>query len=328
VDDAQASLRAALTVELVACQFALESALADLSNAEPAVRDQLRSQLSLIAGLRQQVGAAQGSNLSILRAEVTALASSAAAAAQEARTSAAASTSASGSIATLAHAAHEQVNTVMAGMKDFDGFLHFGPGDTEADYRKREAERRATIAAEQAKGTPQGDLNASGAAVGQMVDAKAHGAGDSPEFQQRWDTLVATTEALRAEIIRQGGSTKEFDERLREDLRRTLKSKGLTDADIDAQFAAHPGNPLEAAKAYVAEGDVATIDRSVQRVGNSITQQPAQADAQPTTELANTDVMAKFRSTGIVLADAAPTGDFTHGVTTQRSNAASRIIPG
>lgn len=49
--------------EIVAAQFALESALADVANANPSVRDALRGHLSQIATLRQQIGTAQGSAL-------------------------------------------------------------------------------------------------------------------------------------------------------------------------------------------------------------------------------------------------------------------------
>ena len=239
--------------ELVAGQFALESALADVANAEPAIRDQLRSQLSQIAGLRQQIGTAPGSALSLLRGEVTALASNAAGAAQEARTGSTACAPGANSIATLANAARQQTMAVMAGMKDFDRDLKFGPVDTEADYRAREAERQAYIAAEHAKGTPQGDLNAARGAVGQMADVAAHGAANNPVFEQRWDALVDSTAKLRTQIIRDGGDVAEFDTRLRNDLRAIMKSKGVPEAQIDALLTAHPDDPLEAVKAFVAD---------------------------------------------------------------------------
>ncbi|MEI9927610.1 MAG: hypothetical protein WDN44_07765 [Sphingomonas sp.] len=72
-----------------------------------------------------------------------------------------------------------------------------------------------------------------------MADAKAHGA-SGPEFDKRWSDLVTATDHLREQVRASGGSTKEFDDHLREDLRRILKSKGLSDTQIDAQFAAHP----------------------------------------------------------------------------------------
>ena len=309
LDDAQASLRAELLDQLLASQSAIEAALADFAGADPTVREQLRAQLSTISGLRQQIGTASIATLNSLQTQVMALAGIASAAANEAQASAQTGSSSPMGMALYASNVRQEVNAVMAGMKDFDRYLQFDPGDTEADYRQREAERRAYIAAQQAKHTPEGDLNASGAAIGQMADAKAHGAGDSPEFQQRWDKLVTSTEVLRAEIVRNGGSTKEFDERLRNEMRRVLKSKGLSDAQIDAQFAAHPDNPLEAAKAYVSERDLETIVRSTPAVETA----PQPAKPVPLVTSAE-DAMAKFRAAGIVTAEHSPGDQFAHGI--------------
>ncbi len=215
-------------------------------------------------------------------------------------------------------------------MKDFDPYLQFGPGDMEADYRKREAERRAYIAAEQAKGTPQGDLNASGAAVGQMADAAAHGAANSPEFQSRWDALVDSTAKLRAQMVREGHDVSEFDNRLREDLRHIMKAKGVPDAKIDALFAANPNNPLEAAKAFVAEqkgtigekeiGEIArkAADyKDTAEVSRAPAPLPAAADAMVV------DAMAKFKASGVTLAEdgqSQPTSGLTASVAMDRSS--------
>lgn len=185
--------------QLVAGQFALEAALAELAGADPAIRDRLRNQIGTLAGLQQQVGTATGGALSSLRAEVANLTENATAAARDARTSAASNMS-SASIATLAQAAREQVNNVMAGMKDFDPYLHFGSKEEEEEYRRREAERRAYIEAEQAKGTPQGDLNAANAAIAQMNDAKTHGADRSPAFADRYAALEQARDRLQSAI--------------------------------------------------------------------------------------------------------------------------------
>lgn len=197
--DPQASLRAELLGHLIASQFAIEAAMVDLAGADPTVRDQLRSQLSLIAGLQQQIGTAQGSVLSALRAEVTALAGNATAAVQEARTAASAASSTS-NIATLARTAREQVIGIMAGMKDFEPYLKFSSPEDEVEYRKREAERRALIEAEQAKGTPKGDLHAADVAIDQMADAKLHGAGNSPQFAGRLAALTTARDNLNEAI--------------------------------------------------------------------------------------------------------------------------------
>ena len=315
-DDAQVGVRAQLLDQLAASQSAIASVLADVGNADPTLREQLRGQLSTISGLLQQVSTASRMTLGTLHAQVAAVVSSAANAAQEAQASAQLGSASQASLASLANAAREQTNATMAGMKDFDRYLQFGPGDGEAEYRQREAERRAYIAANLAKGTPQCDLNAGGGALGQMADAAARGAASSPEFQQRWDALASRVDALRAETIRKGDSTKEFDDRLREDLRRILKSKGLSDAQIDARLAAHADNPLEAAKAFVnGEGDLATLGLSVDRVAEKAIDRPTvKTTDNPTPMPGLEDVMAEFRATGTTVADHSPDVSFEHGV--------------
>ena len=322
-----------MLVELVASQFVLESALADVANADPAVRDQLRSQLSNIAGLRQQIGTASGNALGMLRGEVTALASNAGAAAQEARTSAASNRSGASSIATLANAARQQTATVMAGMKDFDADLKFADARDEAEYRQRETQRQAYIAAEQAKGTPQGDLNAAGGAVGQMADAAAHGATANPEFQKRWDALTASTEALRAQLVRDGKDVSQFDAHLREDLRAIMRVKGVPDAKIDALLAAHRDNPLDAVKAFVAdqkgvisEKEIGDLARKAADYKDSAEEQRAAATSLgPASPIV--DAMAKLKASGVVIASDMPEQP-AHGVAAQAAavSAPSRSV--
>ena len=300
----------------------IETALADFADADPTVREQLRSQLSSIAGLRQQVGTASIAMLGKLQGQVSAIVNVAASAAHEAQASAQAGSASPMGMAQFASAARAETNAVMAGMKDFDPHLRFTDARDEEAYRQREAERRAIIAAEQAKGTPEGDLNASGAAVGQMADAAAHGADKSPEFQARWDALTASTAKLRAQLIRDGRDVSKFDTDLRNDLRRIMKAKGLTDAQIDAQFAAHPGNPLEAAKAFVADQNGVIGDKEI----NDLSRKAAtyRDDAQekavvtPSSEPASpmVDAMAKFKAAGIMLADTASEQP-AHGVATR-----------
>jgi hypothetical protein len=319
-DDPQASLRAELLGQIVGAQAVLEAALADLAGADPTVRDRLRSQISQIAGLRQQVGMSQGAALSALRAEVATVADSATAAAQDARTSAAADSSSTSTIGTLARTARDQTNSVMAGMKDFDRDLKFSTPEDKAAYREREAERQSYIAAQQAKHTPEGDLNASGAAVGQMADAKAHGA-SGPEFDKRWDALVATTERLREAVQQSGGSTKEFDDHLRTDLRQIMKSKGLTDAQIDAQFAANP-DPLAAAKAYVKnDDDTQKIMNAAQSAGVPAAPRGSIAAASPVQDTSMADAIAKLQQAGASAAiDPATEQGFAHGVSQRLPN--------
>ncbi len=247
------------------------------------------------------------------------------AAAQQARTVAAAQPD-NAELIERAKEARAKVDEVMHGMKDFDPYLRFANEHDEAEYRRREEERRAYIDAQHGKGTPEGDLNASGAAVGQMADAAAHGASDSPAFRQRWDELVASTEKLREAARANGVSTEEFDRRLREDLRRILKSKGLSDAQIDAQFAAHP-DPLDAAKAYVGGEDVDAIAVKVAK-NERVATENIVVSAPPPPSSSIADAMATLRAAGVVSTEQHTDQGPEHGVTTQVAQVAtpSRVV--
>lgn len=236
------------------------------------------------------------------------------------------------SSATAAHAAEQlaaasdeartTARSVMAGMHDFDGQLCFASSDDRDAYRDREAERRAYIA--QQPDTPSGNLNASGAALGQMADAHAHGA-SGPDFNKRWDGLVATTEKLREVIRQSGGSTQEFDEHLSADLRRIMKAKGLSDAEIDARFAANP-EPLEAAKTFVSSsGDLKAVDRSVQWEAKQTTASIDLPAVKAAPFIAVND-LAELRAAGIVVADHPADAPPEHGLAiTATGQAAGRI---
>ncbi len=316
-DDPKASLRDDLLVHIAAAQFELETAIADLiRDAAPAsALAESRSQLGALNALRSRMANASPAALSEMRGEIASVIATSQSTAQQARVAAAAQIDAA-ELIDRAKEAKAKAEEIMRGMKDFDSQLRFGPNDTEADYRRREAERQAYIDAENAKGTPEGNLNAAGAAVGQMADAKAHGAG-GPEFEKRWAELVASTEKLREAAQANGISTEEFDRRLREDLRRILKSKGLSDAQIDAQFAAHP-DPLEATKAYVAVDNIDTVKMSTRYSTASARPdsiETAELPEQPIPPLA--DAMATLRAAGVVSSRQEATTPPAHGVTAQ-----------
>jgi hypothetical protein len=192
-DDAQARLRAELLGQLVAGQFALEAALSELAGADPAIRDRLRSQIGLLAGLQQQVGTATGGALSALRAEVANLADSATAAARDARTSAADSLAANSPAAaarqTILDLSHDYYDR-----KVLDPYLKFQSEEDEKAYRKRELENQEAIRRELAKGTPEGDHNAALIFNRQLNDARDHGADASPDFA---DIMRRSQEAVR-----------------------------------------------------------------------------------------------------------------------------------
>ncbi|WCT74279.1 hypothetical protein PQ455_03355 [Sphingomonas naphthae] len=307
--------------QLDAVKSDLEAALDELTRGAAGTGD-VKAQLQGLTQLQRQIGGADATALTALKRDVAAAVALGQNAVQEARVTAnLARTSDGERVADLAADSRAQVSSLMRDMHQFDEELEFASEQERAAYRQREAERRAYIAAEQAKGTPEGDLNAAGGAVGQMADAAAHGA-SSPEFQKRWDALADSTQKLRAAIIRDGGDVSKFDDRLRDDLRRILKSKGLTDAQIDAKLAEHPDNPLEAVKAYVASTEVTALERSAQRATTVayIATPPARIVSP---EFSGLDELAEFRAAGITLSDHNAAEPFAHGVTAREVAVAS-----
>jgi hypothetical protein len=314
--DLHASVRTELLAQIVVAQATLASAIAELSQAggNPGPLAESRSNMALLGELGLQLGTANSCALTSLRSEVAAAVATASSTAQQARTAATSAASAvSTDIAQLANASREQVNNVMRCMKDFDPYLQFDSKAEEEAYRKREEERNQYIANQQAKNTPEGNLNAAGAAVGQMADAKAHGAGDSPEFEGRWKSLVETTESLRNTMRAQGHSTEEFDKHLRDDLRSIMKSKGLTDAQIDERFAKNP-DPLEAAKAYVGnDDDLQKISRAT-NAANSETGAVGLVAAQKDTHSSMSSAIAALQAAGVTTSPQPVSGSVEHGV--------------
>ena len=276
----------------------------------------------------RQVGVAGSATLAGLRGDIAALVAHSGAIAQQARTASGSSQSADA--IELAAATRDQVNAVMRGMKDFDPYLQFDNAEAEADYRRREAERRAYIEAQQAKGTPEGDLNAAGAAMGQMADAGAHGAANSPEFDKRWNALADSTQRLRDQLVREGKDVSEFDNRLRDDLRQIMRAKGKSDAEIDTLLAAHTDNPMDAMRAFVAEQKGNVTERDLDVLDSKVQHHKMDADAVRTEAireqsapppsssglLAETlsDVGAEWKALGVGAADIDPAAAPSHGV--------------
>ena len=311
--DPQASLRAELLGQVVGAQFELERALAEMP---VAARAEGTQQLASLKALQRQIGSANPAMLHALRTDIATAVAIARAATQQGQ-SAATTTEGTVMLAEAASASREQVAAAMENMHRYDSFLQFGPGDSEADYRQREAERRRYVDAEQAKHTPTGDLNAAGGAMGQMVDAKAHGAGNSPEFKAQWDALAETTEKLRAQLVREGKDVSQFDQRLRDDLRTIMRTKGVADKDIDALFAAHGDSPLEGAKAIVNDGsDFQRLNVAIGKNGAESMDAPITTSVRstPTMALDVNDVMAEFRTTGTITAELRPESTYAHGL--------------
>ncbi len=198
-------------------------------------------------------------------------------------------------LAAASAASRQQVQSVVRDLHRFDPYLSFDSPEEEAAYRHRQTGRLGFIEQQLARGTPEGDLNANAAALGQLVDAEAHGAGDAPGFSSTVDSATASYVRLRADIRRTGGSTREADEILARDVRQALGQRGRTDQEIDALFAAHSGDPVAVAEA--------TRDRPAASVPAPVAG-PAEAvpPAPPNNELA--DAMAALRAAGVTPAPA------------------------
>lgn len=87
--------------------------------------------------------------------------------------------------------------------KIFDPYLRFASADEEAAYRAREADRRRGIETALTDDTPRGNLSALRLANDQMLDASAHGASASPQFEPLRQTLLAREAELQAQVERQ-----------------------------------------------------------------------------------------------------------------------------
>lgn len=197
----------------------------------------------------------------------------------------------------------------------FDPYLHFKSAQDEAEYRRREAETKKYIQEQLAKHTPVGDLNASGGMIGQMLDAHSHGAGASPDFMPRFNSLVEKAERQRNAVKAAGQSTDEFDQRLNASIRRFLKDeKGLPDAEINKALTG-TGNPLDRVRSLFKD----------ERHGENL-ERPASAQQSASAAPANAGeksainvdaIAAKLKAAGVKVAEATGTAP-AHGVVAQK----------
>jgi hypothetical protein len=302
-----------LLAGILAAQSDLAAALAQLSSTgDNALRAQVAAQLQTLAGLERAVTSGNPAMLASVRREVASAIAAGANISQQVRDDA--QRTAAAELAAVSAVSRQQVQSLMRDMHRFDPFLRFASPEDEEAYRRREAERRAYIEEQHRRGTPEGDLNASAGAIGQMVDARAHGAGDSPEFQQRWNELVGTTQRLREQVQRSGGSTREFDQRLRAELRQTLRARGASAAEIEARLAAHPDNPLEAVRDYMRDAaDIRQVEQSASLASRQVSQ--IVAAEEPTEDRTLSDAIARLRAAGATAAANHPDAErFAHGV--------------
>lgn len=150
---------------------------------------------------------------------------------------------------------------------DADVARHTHGADLEA-FKRREAADEKYIREQLSRGTPEGDLNASGRMQGYMLDANAHGAGDNPDFRPKWDELEEKTNKLRSSMRAAGKSTDEYDRQIRGDVIAFLKAKGLSEGEIKDALAKN-GKPLDAVKPYLGSDDETRHLVNTIGIGNS-----------------------------------------------------------
>jgi hypothetical protein len=132
---------------------------------------------------------------------------------------------------------------------DADVARHTRGAELEA-FKKREAESERYIKEQLGRGTPEGDLNASGRMQGYMLDANARGAGDNADFREKWDELSAKTDRLHESMHAAGRSTEEYDEQINQDVIAFLKAKGLSEEQT-REALGKSKNPLDAVESYL-----------------------------------------------------------------------------
>lgn len=308
---AEETWRTELRLQLDAAQAEIDLAIDELrrSGADSGALAEATAQSQRLVQLQRLVSDATTNRASDLKAAVGAVVATATVIATRSHEVAASAKSGdAASLAQATEAARREVEALSRDMyerKIFDPYLRFTSSEDEAEYRRREAENRRYIDAELAKGTPEGALNASGGMQDQMLDAAANGADQSPEFKERWKALRRTAREQREALRAEGKSTEEYDRRVEDSVRRFLRSKGLTEAEIDEKIKAAGDDPLAAAEPYLeGEKDARALDKEVDQA-NARSRDPsptAEYDDAPV-EAARSggseDVFAQFQNTGV-----------------------------
>jgi hypothetical protein len=211
----------------------------------------------------------------------------------------------------------------------FDPYLHFSSAEDEEAFRRREAEAQKYVAAQLARHTPEGDLNAGGGVLGYMLDAHTHGAGGSPEFMGRWETMVAKAQSQRAAMHAAGQSTEEFDRRLVAKAHDFLKAQRLSEAEINARLAAVDG-PLDAVKPFLkheAEGQHTEHGIRAASEPQPLTGVEASSAALPQGASLSIDMVgmdAKLKAAGLQVPSPAEAATEGHGLAAVQPVAAAR----
>lgn len=204
----EASLRAELLAQISGAQATLEAQLDSLRHAASMGGDAsalvlAEGQLTRLTGLGRRIEHSPNASLVSIRAEVAAFVAATMATAQQVRSAAA-----TGHTAEMAlHEAQAEARRVTGNFvhdfyerKIFDKYLDFASPEDERAYREREEAYRRAIEEERAKGTPEGQLRALELQRAQLLDAGAHGAADSPQYQSMLDENQAARDALASAV--------------------------------------------------------------------------------------------------------------------------------
>lgn len=245
--------------------------------ADPGLIAECSTQLGFLFDLQKNIATATPAMMASMRAEIAASMEAVASIAQQARAAASDAALGAAQLAATTAATLKIVTDLTGDLYErhiFDPYLKFASKEDEAEYHQREAENQRYIREQLEKNTPEGTLNAAGATTDQMLDANAHGAGDSPDFAPRWNRLVETTNKQREALRQEGHSTEEFDRNINASVRRFLKAKGLSDAQIDATLA-ESDNPLDAVKPYMnTQADAQMLEQKINRATRMEPSQP------------------------------------------------------
>lgn len=310
----EGALRAELTARLAVAHADLERQVIEFSRAAGGAGGEGRAseQLAMLASLQRHIIAATPAALAALQTSVR----TQVAITQSITASLRADTPSREAIRTAQFAAInadtrgtvESLSADLYEQRIFDPYLKFDSPEDEAGYRQREADTRRYAAEQLAKNTPEGTLNAGGALAGQMLDAEAHGAGESPDFAPRWNELREQLREQRLMVEAEGLSTEEYDRNLQASVRRFLKAKGVPEAEIEAKLKAAT-DPLDAAQPYLATAkDTETLTAELTADAPPTTASAVKASdtrVSPSVESPNLGaIAASLSSSGVTLADA------------------------
>ncbi|MEK7342762.1 MAG: hypothetical protein AABZ73_02955 [Pseudomonadota bacterium] len=319
-------MRAELLGQIVGARFALEAALTELARSGGNVAG-VQNQAQALAQLQRNIGSASLADLAAMRGEIAAAVTQTHAVIEQGRAAQGPDATDDAALASLSSRAQVQATSFMRDLHQYDGLLQFDNAEQERAYRQRGEDYRKRYEAGMAQGTPEGALQASGAAYAQAVDLAAHGGSADPALMRRVDELAASTAALRARMIRDGKDVSRFDADMCADLRAIMKSKGKTDAEIDALLAAHPDNPIDAMKAFVADQagtvtakDVATLENKMKE--NAAPTAAQDIKPQSALPLSSSDILAaslgdvgaELKALGVGIAEHDSNVAPTHGV--------------